>query len=803
MKTGGQSSIQKAGQIYLAYRGIGKYGGEDYNVGDVAVLALIGLVDYFDPVLYFGAVKPALEELKYLSKGYKKVGTAGFKFPKGVKLQDPQKVVLSSFEAQKKLKQGFIIGDELKLVIDPKTKTLTMRGYAKKGVAKQVIDQKLLDNFAQSVAKESGIPMVAKVSGNDIVISASKSALVAPKTIPTATKVVSAGKVVIPKAEIKPQKAQGEVLPTKTTKVSPEVKPALKSAKLDTLNPTGSVFADYTPAKRATAELADNITTLDKTMKKPADEMITIYRGTGKGGDIVAGDFVTTNKQLAKDYAGTGRVIEKKVKLSDILDDLDEPLGEEYIYRPQARLKPSQEARKYGSAEEFVKAQGKNLYHGTNEDIKIFSPKTGKEKMAGEIGTYFTTNINEAGGFGKNIIEARLDKNTKIKQIYDNGKPDKYIAEELFSAKNEGYDAVEIVGRDIQRGKKYILQSAKKEIEELGPKVDKLADEFINGKITQKEYENSKEFLRYQELINEIRPNHFVVFNTTKIKTKSQLTEIWNKAHKEVKKPTLPKRQPPKNIPPKKPAVVKSKTANTEPKKTTLPKPIQKTQSIQPKKPSLPKPKKSDIIKAKETPKTKIIPKTSELKAKKEKEEFTSKVFERMQAENPELLKGDLKATKIYLDNESKKAIKLMEKDKQAAYNLAMGREESSDVLGTSVNIAMTEKALEEGNNELAAKLIKNRSLAQTRRGQELVAEKGSITDNSTSRYVKELLSNRLDKLGDKYTDGIKDVLKKGSKKENAINKIEKEIANVEIAITNKKLDTKTALALLEKMTCI
>ena len=174
-----------------------------------------------------------------------------------------------------------------------------------------------------------------------------------------------------------------------------------------------------------------------------------------------------------------------------------------------------------------------------------------------------------------------------------------------------------------------------------------------------------------------------------------------------------------------------------------------------------------------------------------------------MQAENPELLKGDLKATKIYLDNESKKAIKLMEKDKQAAYNLAMSREESSDVLGTLVNIAMTEKALEEGNNKLAAKLIKNRSLAQTRRGQELVAEKGSITDNSTSRYVKELLSNRLDKLGDKYTDGIKDVLKKGSKKENAINKIEKEIANVEIAITNKKLDTKTALALLEKMTCI
>ena len=177
---------------------------------------------------------------------------------------------------------------------------------------------------------------------------------------------------------VEPQKPRREVLAPKTTKVSSEVKPALKSAKLDTLNPTGSVFADYTPAKRATAELADNITTLDKTMKKPADEMITIYRGTGKGGDIVAGDFVTTNKQLAKDYAGTGRVIEKKVKLSDILDDLDEPLGEEYIYRPQARLKPSvvepliEEAKKYKTADEFIKAQGTPVYHGGTEEFDKF-----------------------------------------------------------------------------------------------------------------------------------------------------------------------------------------------------------------------------------------------------------------------------------------------------------------------------------------------------------------------------------------------------------------------------------------------
>lgn len=106
---------------------------------------------------------------------------------------------------------------------------------------------------------------------------------------------------------------------------------------LNSVNPTGGVYVDYKPEDRATALLGDNITTLNETMGGNSDSQITIYRGAPRGQkEIVPGDFITTNRQLAKDYAGDGIVLEKTVTLGDILDSLDEPLGEEYIYRPNA-----------------------------------------------------------------------------------------------------------------------------------------------------------------------------------------------------------------------------------------------------------------------------------------------------------------------------------------------------------------------------------------------------------------------------------------------------------------------------------
>lgn len=180
--------------------------------------------------------------------------------------------------------------------------------------------------------------------------------------------------------------------------------------------------------------------------------------------------------------------------------------------------------------------------------------------------------------------------------------------------------------------------------------------------------------------------------------------------------------------------------------------------------------------------------------------EFDSMVFARMKAEHPSL-EGELGYDPIKLKEEAEKAVDLIEVDKQRAYKVAMGTEVSADITSTAVNIAMAEKALKDGNHELYATLIRNRSLAQTRRGQEIVSERGSITDNSTSRYVKELVAARLENLGKGYLSDVR--LKKVSDKTKASEKLDSEVKAVEEQIRSKKMNTKTALQLLDKLACI
>ena len=62
------------------------------------------------------------------------------------------------------------------------------------------------------------------------------------------------------------------------------------------------------------------------------------------------------------------------------------------------------EAKKYKSAEEFVKAQGKTVYHGTNAKFDVFDKsKIGEATGVGDWGDgfYFSDNEDVAKSFAK------------------------------------------------------------------------------------------------------------------------------------------------------------------------------------------------------------------------------------------------------------------------------------------------------------------------------------------------------------------------------------------------------------------
>jgi ADP-ribose pyrophosphatase YjhB (NUDIX family) len=131
---------------------------------------------------------------------------------------------------------------------------------------------------------------------------------------------------------------------------------------IDTLNPTSTIFTNYTPDERDTLTLGENIVFYYQTANIKSDEKVVVYRGVpNEVNEIRSGDFVTTNYQLAKDYAGTGKVIQKEVRADEILDDETEPLGEEYILRLKQKYNPDITYKDGGDIEDIHNFFFKNL----------------------------------------------------------------------------------------------------------------------------------------------------------------------------------------------------------------------------------------------------------------------------------------------------------------------------------------------------------------------------------------------------------------------------------------------------------
>lgn len=184
----------------------------------------------------------------------------------------------------------------------------------------------------------------------------------------------------------------------------------------------------------------------------------------------------------------------------------------------------------------------------------------------------------------------------------------------------------------------------------------------------------------------------------------------------------------------------------------------------------------------------------------KENKQFVSRVSERMAEEfGTEKIMAD----KININEESKKAVDLVLKDKDKAYRVAMGIDDVSSTEQTFVNNALYMRAVEEGNFDLANKLIKKGSMVVTDAAQTLNAAKASVSDNSARKYLQELMLTRFLMVNEKYTADIQDKQEKTSPTQRVKKQIKKDVESVRKYISEKKkLDITQAQDFISSLQC-
>ena len=311
---------------------------------------------------------------------------------------------------------------------------------------------KIKKSFGKELSKEEQKLLTSGAKDASIVIDSGtyESQEILDKVLTTPLQETKEGKILIKEAveakvtgqviKIEPKEPPKPIVePSKTTKTT-KAEPIL-----DNLNPTGGLFVDYTPEARMKIKLGDNITTLDKTSKKPPETITTIYRGAPKSQkQINPGDFVTTNETLAGTYGEN--ILSKEVKMSDVLDDKTEPLGEEYLYRPQKAVKK-------------VTKKELEIVDKNRETI---------DKLQTEVGDILKKNVGESGNIEKLPSVDRKKIDSLRKQIKTLGEENKQLIER--PVKKATKKVVKKVPKKVKPKKKTPKVKAKKTRAKLVPR---------------------------------------------------------------------------------------------------------------------------------------------------------------------------------------------------------------------------------------------------------------------------------------------------------------------------------------------
>lgn len=177
-----------------------------------------------------------------------------------------------------------------------------------------------------------------------------------------------------------------------------------------------------------------------------------------------------------------------------------------------------------------------------------------------------------------------------------------------------------------------------------------------------------------------------------------------------------------------------------------------------------------------------------------------SRVIDRLSEES----QLDVNYNKLNLKEDAEKALNLVTEDPNQATRIALGLEKPpAGQTETAISIALADKAFRDGNMELASQLEASRSLRQTRRGQEIVSERGRFSDNSPYFYMRELMDRRLKTLGTSVKSAIKEAAgKANSAKQAAMEKIDEKTAQLKARLKKDQKKIKAAQDIIDALRC-
>lgn len=132
--------------------------------------------------------------------------------------------------------------------------------------------------------------------------------------------------------------------------------------------------------------------------------------------------------------------------------------------------------------------------------------------------------------------------------------------------------------------------------------------------------------------------------------------------------------------------------------------------------------------------------------------ERVSRAYERAKSRLGDAFQFDVTYTPIRIADQMAKAFEVVKQDPEYAVRVAMGLDMPPlDVTDTAISLAVAETAKEQGNFQQQADAERERSLRQTRRGQEIVMENGRVDENSPEFFIKQVLNRRKELIAQKY----------------------------------------------------